>query len=700
MAKNLKPVAQTDFSGGVNLVVNPYLISQKQAADVQNMWLDEHGSLRTRDGVRTLTTSPDTTNPIYYRGILTKVNGQNFPFAIQTGDAGSAIAVDTSGSTTFGGTTCTLSYTCGASATVLIVSLHFTGSATVDSVTYDGKNLTRIISVGNGEDSHVELWGIFGPTTGSAKNIVAKTAAGETGRLHARSYTNATGWGSPASLTGDVNDPISLTLASATNHLVIDALTSDTTGVVTAGQTSEYNNTFDSDRATGQRAAGASSVVMSWTGAYDKFAYVAVNLITGGNRLWHTEPSPWADIGDLNTEILPDSVGMSDSVVLVHGYATPKYWDGTTLASLTADIGQTVPPGAKHAIFHLGSLWVWNTNPSTTSLDGPSSLRMSDANDYDSWPNANQTFVSKDDGQVGMGMLSFTIVETGIAPTATLLLFKNYSAYQITGVFGGSTFSVQRIKSDMGNIAPRTAQFVSGFGAIRLTHKGFALYNGVEDRLISEEIRPAIFGGGDFTGIDFSTVDRAWAAQSQNPTLYVAAVPVDGIALTRLFIYDLIRRGWTTCTLPYDISCLNIFFTRVDHPVLHAGTATGGKIVEVFNANSTDDGAAIAWSVATRRFFAGNQMQAAFFRRAHLNIEGPPNSQVNVQPIIDKGERDIQEYYLPDDPDDVVETVLEIPLMETAHSVQVLINAEGNHRIRGLEIHASTKPLVGYTGRK
>lgn len=510
MAANLRPIAQLDFSGGHNLVVNPYLISQKQAAKVQNMILDEHGSLRTRDGQTDLTTSPITDQPIRYRGVLVKVDQTVFPFAVQ------------------------------------------------------------------------------------------RTTAGP-------------------------------------------------------------------------------------------------------NRLFRTDT--WAQIStDFTTdETLPDAITVTDNSIILNGYEVAIKHTGTSWSRITAGAGQTVPPGAKHGAFHLGSLWLWNTNASTTSLDGPSSLRMSDANNVDSWPNANQTFISKDDGQIGTGMSSFTIVETGISPTATLILFKNYSAYQVTGVFGGATFSVQRIKSDMGCVAPRSIQFVSGFGVIRLTHKGFALYNGVEDRLVSEEVRPAIFGGtiaGQVhTALDFANVDRSWAAQSQNPPLYVAACPVSGTALTRVFIYDLIRRGWTICDFPRTMSCLNLFSTPTTFPRIHAGTLTSGKIVDIFNGATTDNGVAVAWEILTRAFFSSNQMSPAYWRRAHVNLEAPPRTEITITPVVDGIAREGQVRTLPDSTAVQVETVLDVDIMETAHSVQLKITGAGHCRVRGIELHASPKPLTKYRSR-
>lgn len=501
MARNLKPIAQVDFSGGENLVVNPYLVGPKQAAFLLNLVLDEHGSARTRDGTFTIDTAPQAGN-ILLRGALTRDTGSVHEFAIQ-----------------------------------------------------------RVGSV---------------------------------------------------------------------------------------------------------------------------------------NRLYNTGTQPWTSIGDFSTaENLPDIAYAVNQAVFAAGYETPKTFDGTSLAAITGQTGQTVPPGAKHVAFHLGHVWLWNTNSTTTTLDGPSSLRSSAPNVLNSWPDANQTFLSKDDGQVGTGLSAFTIVETGISPTATLVCFKNYSAYQVTGVFGGSNFSVQRIKSDMGCTASRTIQFVSGFGIIRLTHKGFALYNGVEDRLISEEVRPAIFGGRGFAPLDFDKVDLSWAVQSQNPPLYIAACPVEGGGglLSRIFIYDLIRRGWSQATLPVPPTCMALFFTPNVNPLIHLGTS-GGKLLRWFAGDLTDDGLEIDWNVKTRAFFAQNPLEKTFWRRAQVVLEGPAGQSLDITPVIDGSRRATRTRHLSDEPGvTTLEDVVEIDIQEKARTCQLEVAGKGAVRIRGVELHASPEPL-------
>ncbi len=508
MPANLQALTQMDFSGGANYVVNPYLIPPNQLADARNVVFDEHGSIRVRDGLKRVATSPLTDQPILFRGYLVRDSGTEDPFIIQR-------------------------------------------------------------------------------------------------------------------------------VASGVNRL--------------------YRQNSDG-------------------------SFTAIQFAGGADF----------SLG----EDLPDAVTVGNTAVILNGYETPARFDGTTLTRITAGTGETVPPGGRHGAFHLGSLWLWNTAAADTTLDGPSSLRMSGPNDPNSWPNANQTFVGKGDGQVGMGMTSFTIVETGISPTATLVLFKNYSAYQVTGTFGSSNFGVQRIKTDMGCIAPRTIQFVSGFGVIRLTHKGFALYNGVEDRLISEPVRPAIFGGGEFTPLDFSTIHLSWAAQAQNPPLYLAACPESGTSLTRIFVYDLIRRGWSIVAFPGPgIRCLTTVFPVSRFPHVELGTTTGGEIHEWFTGEVTDNGTEISWEVETRAFSGRSPLTPAYFRRAMV-LGSAGRTPITVQPIVDEVSRDPL-IYTPqaDETSSARELRWEIPLMVKARQVRLRISGSGPARVRGVEVHVGPQPL-------
>lgn len=700
MATNLKPVTQLDFSGGSNLVTNPYLVSQKQSQEIDNMVLDEHGSLRTRDGVTTISTNSDTVQPILLRGNLVRNNGQEFPFAIQAQGGGAAVTFDQSTTFSFnsGVSTWTKSATLGGTATMVLVKLYITSASfTISSVTWNGIAMTQIISY-TASGRTLVLYGLANPATGTHNAVV--TFSGPTsGNIAVASYIGAKSWVNAQSASG-TGTTISNTITSATNHLVTDFV-SDIAGAaltVGAGQTAE---TISGGIAT-SREAGAAAVAMTWTfSPSNAWLSVGVSLApTSASKLFDTTSQPWTVAGTFTgAEDLPDVVYMADKAIFFNGYETPRSWDGSAFTALVGGSG-SAPVGAKHGVFHLGALWLWNTAQTTTASTGPSSLQASATNDPNDWPAANQIFISKDDGQEGMGIVPFTIVETGIAPTATLVAFKNYRGYQITGTFGTSAFSIQPIKSDMGCIAPRSIQFVSGFGVIRLTHKGFALYNGVEDRLISEEVRPAIFGNATIGGIDFTNVKRSWAIQSQNPPLYIAACPTSGTGLTRLFVYDLVRRGWTLFTLPTALSCMNIVFGRGQFPTVNLGTATGGTIQDFFTGQSTDNGVDISWSVTTRNTFAGNPMTPAFWRRAQVAVAGPPNTVITITPIVENGERTAQVFSLADSTEAEIESLLPVDILETAAFMQLRIEGTKRCRIRGVEYQISPKPSTKHTSRR
>lgn len=335
---------------------------------------------------------------------------------------------------------------------------------------------------------------------------------------------------------------------------------------------------------------------------------------SSANTVYDRSTNPWTPIANTTTgNSIPDIVVLNNLAIFCNGYETPKMYDTVSFNALVA--AGNPPGGAKHLAVHLGYLWAWNTAAASTSANGPSALQSSDVNNPNSWPSAFVTQVTKDDGQSGQGLGLYTIAETGISPTATLIAFKDFSAYEVSGVFGSSNFSIQKIKSDMGCVAPRTIQFVSGFGIIRLTHKGFALFDGVNDVLISEEERPRLFGRDNYTGIDWTNVGRSMASQVQNPPLYICACPVSGPSLTRVFCYDLVRKSWTVLTFANAIASLQLLLDPNTLPQVHGGDYSAGFVRHYFAGDTTDDGTAISWTLVTKPTFAKSPMDRALFRR-------------------------------------------------------------------------------------
>lgn len=321
--------------------------------------------------------------------------------------------------------------------------------------------------------------------------------------------------------------------------------------------------------------------------------------------------------------------------------ATAPSWT-FTLGAITGDNSVTwvcngpitlgvAPRGAAHAVSYAGSLWLANTSPTTTSdnLDGPSCLKMSDANNPNSWNPANTAFIGQDDGTQITGMRPFTIAALGISPTGSMAVFKEYQTYQIIGVFGSTDFEIQPAQTDMGCISPRSIQFIPGFGIMRFTHLGFAVYEGVSDRLVSEEIRPYLFGGidveADITPIDPSFLYLAKSAQSVKPPMYMCAMPLMGNsgALTRIFCYDLIMKGWVIIDLPWAISALNRVKGGEGLPLVIAGK-TDGTLQRMQSGDTAfgqapgNLGTAINWNFRTPDVFGEGSSQRIFYRQVVL----------------------------------------------------------------------------------
>jgi hypothetical protein len=313
------------------------------------------------------------------------------------------------------------------------------------------------------------------------------------------------------------------------------------TGTVTSTTVPIFNNfipAYPKWVASSQYTPNSIIEPTSGTGNFFKAVQAGTGVTSGSEPTWANAPLLGNEIGD-GTVIWQNQ--------------------GPILGSVPA------PVGAGHVWVYAGSLWFWNTATVNTAsgLDGPTSLRMSDANNPFSYNPVNQAFLDKDDGTEGMGLATFTISAEGIPPEGSLIAFKNYAGYQIVGVFGASFFSIQRTRSDMGCMAPRSIRFVPGFGISRIAHLGIANFDGVRDTVASEEVRPYLFPLNDPLVSDITVADATWIAGAQadltaNPPLYATFIPIGNSngALTRGLVYDMVMRTWSVVDLPFSISCV------------------------------------------------------------------------------------------------------------------------------------------------
>ena len=336
----------------------------------------------------------------------------------------------------------------------------------------------------------------------------------------------------------------------------------------------------------------------------------------------------------------------------------PPTWN-TTKGDETADgsviwtsqgpiVASTAPRGAAHAVAYAGSLWLANTSPTDTTdgIDGPTCLKMSDSNNPNSWNPVNTAFIGRNDGTQITGLQPFTIAALGISPTGSLCVFKEFLTSQVIGVVGSTSFEIQPAQTNLGCLAARSIQFIPGFGVIRFSHLGFAVFDGINDRLVSEDVRPYLFGGvdseSDLTPVDPLYLYLARSAQTTAPPMYLCAMPLTGTVgvMTRLFCYDLVMKTWAVLDLPTPITSLNWMQAAEGYPLVLAGTTSGGAgwAMRIQAGDLTwnkdifgDAGQTIAWSFRSPDLFGEGSSQKIFYEMATIRGYGNPTM---VQSII------------------------------------------------------------------
>lgn len=450
-------------------------------------------------------------------------------------------------------------------------------------------------------------------------------------------------------------------------------------------------------------------------------------------RLYDRTTNPWTVIGPNPLVgnpgyLLPQFVPFSDRILISVGFGGPYYYtDGTTVSVSGGD----VPPGVRHLAVHLNSVFALGTAATSSQKDGPSTLRVSVPatstvlayTGGGAFPFANATHIDKDDGDFGTGMGEFTVAETGISPTSTIIVTKNFAMYQVTGLPGSTTplFSIQKVKSDMGCIAGRTMRFAPGFGLIRLTHRGFAMYDGVNDQLISEELRPYLFASDGYSpGIQWASAALSHAIVVPNPPMYLCWVPINSSFPDTVFAYDLVRQVWTILTYPNAASCsyqrpqLNPT-TNPPGPTgvvqVLTGDTSAGNVRRIFAGDTTDDGAAISWSAIFHRLAGASPQANAYFRRAVLKLINVTNGQTitwgvifgpNVQgatPRNKTGTLTTPNAAAPLAtfngttlvPQPELDMTMDLGMIGT--NLQMVLSGLGPITMRGLEYHVSPKPV-------
>lgn len=321
-----------------------------------------------------------------------------------------------------------------------------------------------------------------------------------------------------------------------------------------------------------------------------------------------------------------------------------------------------VLPGCAHIIVYSGTLWAWNTSPNDTTngLDGPTSLRMSDVNNPTSWNPINQAFLDKDDGSEGMGLATFTISAEGIPPEGSLVAFKNYAPYQIIGIFGATNLQIQRVRSDMGCLSPRSIWFAPGYGIARYAHLGVAMFDGVRDSVISEEVRPYLFPTNDSIVADITVADANWipasmGALTANPPMYAFAIPIGSSngALTRILTYDLVLKAWSIVDLPFEISAMTQVRPTPSNPLTIFGSYDDGTLQRWqagdsnWYAEDTSILIPVAWSFRTPEAFDQTQDNKLYCKRLAIRGISSGATSLSVEQILNGNDKLTTPYAVP-----------------------------------------------------
>jgi hypothetical protein len=529
-----------------------------------------------------------------------------------------------------------------------------------------------IIALGNGFPVQI-FWDSSGTTTNPAPSGAITAIS-----VDANGVVTVT-----TSAVIQTTDPTKNTFVTAGMNVVLAGITNtayNIAGVVTSINTGAKTFTLFVPSLIGQGASSGGTwtmttapLISTFIPAYAKWT-TAVGYATGSIIVPATQPSPPIYLialqGGVTSGAEPtwptgftpgQDINIADGSVVI--------WHVAGLLNSAAP----PPPGAGHIEVYANALWLFNTSWQNTStgLDGPCSLRMSSAGNPFSYNPVNQAFIDKDDGYEGMGMAKFTITALGIPPEGSLVLMKNRSPYQVIGVFGSSNLVIQSVSSDMGCIAPRTILFVPGFGITRMTHLGVAIFSGVKDEVVSEEIRPFLSYSNDNNTQDIAVADPAfvplsWAALTSNPPQYVifapisttAGVPVPGSSnwqLTRTFNLDLILRHFMVIDFPFPLGCAaQVQSQSSSTPVTIIGGFSDGVLqqwqngdVQWYTGSISPGPSKVQFSVKMPDIYSQNPDQKMQCRRLVIRGVSTSAGSLTVAVIVNGVQRTKQTYTLP-----------------------------------------------------
>ncbi|NPV89127.1 hypothetical protein HPY42_06475 [Coprothermobacteraceae bacterium] len=241
---------------------------------------------------------------------------------------------------------------------------------------------------------------------------------------------------------------------------------------------------------------------------------------------------------------------LQDYLLVFNGIDSPKKYDGTTIADITAG------PKAKYCCVYKNRVW---------AAKG-STLYFSDLLSVDTWPAANFIEVNPSDGDEIIALIPTTMM---------LLIVKQHSTYYLTG-YSPQTFAVS-LAGDVGTISPRGALWTP-YGIFMLDREGVWQTDLRKRVLLTRKIE------GAWKTLNQRALSKG-ALFVMDERILVAVPSAIANGNDTVLVYDVLHRAWSKVEGWYP-SCFLMFWERGRWKYLF-GDSRKGQVYEIGGA--TDD---------------------------------------------------------------------------------------------------------------
>lgn len=324
-----------------------------------------------------------------------------------------------------------------------------------------------------------------------------------------------------------------------------------------------------------------------------------------GGTIQRDNAGTWTTIGTL-TDAYVDTANFevdgAPALILVNGVDTPQFWNGTTLAAL----GGTPPVGN-----------YITADPSRVFISKEDVLYFCGFQDPEDWSSAENS------GSVQYYTFAGGDITALYGYRDIKYLFKKDS---MAGLYGVSYFDykIVEISNSIGCVSNRTVQEVNG----RL------LFLGQNDVYQFTEGNPVAIGGkirSYLNRINQSQIDKCNAYSDEHR--YYLNLVIDGATEPNIrLVFDTRYNIWRVCALGESFRA-GVQFNNV----LYVGNAAG-QTYKV-NTGTTDDGAAIPWSVTSKAFDEGIGETEKEYKELHVQGNFPDTSTLSLSvSMADRGE--------------------------------------------------------------